>query len=65
MQISPAVHVNLHLPHRWAKGNVLGAGHVLEERVALKDKANLPLLCRDPCSILICTMQVTPLGLPL
>ena len=58
-QASPAVYINVHLPYRRAKGNVLGAGHVLEERVALEDKANLPLLCRDPCSVLICTMQLT------
>ena len=65
MQLSPAVYVNLHLPYRWTKGNVLGAGHVLEECIALEDKANLPLLCWDPRSILICTVQDTRLGLAL
>ena len=65
MRISPAVYVNLHLAYRWTKGNVLGAGHVLEERIALEDKANLPLLCWDPCSILIYTVQDTCLSLPL
>lgn len=51
----PTVYVNLHLPYGWAERYVLSTGHVLEQRIALEDKANLPLLGGYPCGILICT----------
>ena len=56
---TPALDVNLHFPYGWPEGYVLSAGHVLEQRIALEDKSDFPLLGGHPCGVLICTNSDT------
>lgn len=51
---TPSVQIQPKLANARPKCNVLCHRHVLEQRIALEDKAYLPLLNRDLCCILIC-----------
>ena len=50
----PFVNVDVHLLYAWAKSNVFSDCHVLEERIALEDKADAALFCRQFSCILTC-----------
>lgn len=57
VKFAPLVNVYPHAADARPKSDVLGDGHVPEEGVALEYEANLPLLNRQICCILICSTE--------